>query len=78
MAQFNKKIVMTITQEDVNQLTFSKNILLNILVGMKEEDAEYLENIETGGELDLEDIKKAIWIIETLIDSQEGWGWGLV
>lgn len=78
MAQFNKKIIMTITEEDKAQLTFNKNILLDILVEMKEEDAEYLESIETEKFLDLEDIKKALWTIESLIDAQEERGWMLV
>lgn len=78
MAQFNKEIMMTITQDDRAWLSFGNYTLNEILVKMKEEDAEYLENIYTGELVDKEDIAKAIWTIESLLDAQESWGWKLV
>ena len=78
MAQFNKEIVMTITKDDRAWLSFGNYTLTEILVKMKEEDAEYLENTYTGEVIEKEDIEKAIWTIESLIDSQESWGWKLV
>ncbi len=78
MAQFNKEIVMTITQDDRAWLSFGNYTLTEILVKMKEEDAECLENIYTGEVIEQEDIKKAIQTIESLLDAQESWGWKLV
>ena len=45
---------------------------------MEEENAEYLENIYTGEIVEIEDIKKAFWTIDSLLDNQESWGWKLV
>lgn len=78
MAQFNKEIVMTITKDDRAWLSFGNYTLTEILVKMKEEDAEYLENTYTGELIDKEDIERAIWAIESLLDAQESWGWRLV
>lgn len=78
MAQFNKEVVMTVTQDDRAWLSFGNYTLTEILVKMKEEDAECLENIYTGEVIEQEDIKKAIQTIESLLDAQESWGWKLV
>lgn len=78
MAQFNKEVIMTITQDDRAWLSFGNYTLTEILVKMKEEDAECLENIYTGEVIEQEDIKKAIQTIESLLDAQESWGWKLV
>ena len=78
MAQFNKEVVMTITQDDRAWLSFGNYILAQIKEKMTQEDAEYLENIYTGEIVEIEDIKKAFWTIDSLLDSQESWGWKLV
>ena len=78
MAQFNKEVTMTITQDDRAWLSFGNYTLTEILAKMKEENAECLENIYTGEVVEEEDIKKAIWTIESFLDAQESWGWKLV
>lgn len=78
MAQFNKEIVMTITKDDRAWLSFGNYILAQIKEKMEEENAEYLENIHTGEIVEIEDIKKAFWTIDSLLDNQESWGWKLV
>lgn len=78
MAQFNKEVTMTITQDDRAWLSFGNYTLTEILVKMKEENADCLENIYTGEVIEEEDVKKAIWTIESLLDAQESWGWKLV
>ena len=78
MAQFNKETVMTITQDDRAWLSFGSYVLAQIENKMEEENAEYLENIYTGEIVEIEDIKKAFWTIDSLLDSQESWGWKLV
>lgn len=78
MAQFNKEIIMTITKDDRAWLAFGNYTLTEILAKMKEENAEYLENVYTGEVVDYQDIKKAIWTIESFLDMQECWGWKLV
>ncbi len=78
MAQFNKEIVMTITQDDRAWLSFGKYVLKEIATAMDADDAECLENIYTGEIVEREDIKKAIWTIKSFLDAQESWGWKLV
>ena len=78
MAQFDKKIVMTITQDDRAWLAFGEYVLKEIATAMDADDAECLENIYTGEIIEREDIKKAIWTIKSLLDAQESWGWKLV
>lgn len=78
MAQFNKQVVMTITQDDRAWLSFGEYVLKEIATAMDVDDAEYLENIYTGEIVEREDIKKAIWTIKSFLDAQESWGWKLV
>ena len=78
MAQFNKEITMTITQDDRAWLSFGNYVLAEIKTTMDADDAEYLENTYTGEVVTREDIKKAFWTIDTLLDAQESWGWKLV
>ncbi len=78
MAQFDKKIVMTITQDDRAWLAFGEYVLKEIATAMDADDAECLENIYTGEIIEREDIKKAIWTIKGFLDAQESWGWQLV
>lgn len=78
MAQFNKQVVMTVTSDDRVWLSFGNYILAQIKEKMEEENAEYLENIHTGEIVEIEDIKKAFWTIDSLLDNQESWGWKLV
>ena len=78
MAQFNSTVIMRITSDDRAWLTFGNYTLTEILVKMKEENAESLVNTYTGELIEEADIQKAIWTIESLIDAQEGWGWELV
>ena len=78
MAQFNKEVVMTLTQDDRACLSFGEYALKEIATAMDVDDAECLENIYTGEIVEREDIKKAIWTIKSLLDAQESWGWKLV
>lgn len=78
MAQFNKQIVMTITQNDRVELTLSNHTLTEIHNIMLEENAESLVNTYTGEVIDEVDIEKAVGVIESLINAQEGWGWKLI
>lgn len=78
MAQFNKVTTMTITQDDRAWLEFGKYVLKEIATAMDADDAEVLENVYTGEIVEREDIKKAIWTINSLVDAQESWGWKLV
>ena len=78
MAQFNKVTTMTITQDDRAWLEFGKYVLKEIATAMDADDAEVLENIYTGEIVEREDIKKAIWTINSLVDAQESWGWKLI
>jgi len=78
MAQFNSTVVMKVTSDDRAWLAFGNYTLTEILVKMKEENADSLVNIYTGELIERVDIQKAIWTIESLIDAQEEWGWKLV
>lgn len=78
MAQFNKEIVMTITSDDRAWLSFGNLVLAQIKNAMEEEGAEYLENTYTGEVITEEEIKKTFWLIDSLLDAQESWGWKLV
>lgn len=78
MAQFNKQVVMTVTSDDRAWLSFGNHVLGQIKEKMKEENAEWLENIYTGEIIEIEDVKKAFSVIDSLIDNQESWGWKLV
>lgn len=78
MAQFNSTVVMKVTSDDRAWLAFGNYTLTEILVKMKEENADSLVNTYTGELIERVDIKKAIWTIESLIDAQEEWGWKLV
>lgn len=78
MAQFNKVTTMTITQDDRAWLEFGKYVLKEIATAMDADDSETLENVYTGEVVEREDIKKAIWTINSLVDAQESWGWKLV
>lgn len=78
MAHFNKEVVMTITQDDRAWLSFGNYVLAQIKEKMTQENAEYLENIYTGEIIEIDDIKKAFWTIDSLLDNQESWGWKLV
>lgn len=78
MAQFNKEVVMTITQDDRAWLSFGNYTLVEILAKMKDEGAECLENTYTGEVIEEADIQKAIWTIDSLLDAQESWGWKLI
>lgn len=78
MAQFNKEVVMTITQDDRAWLSFGNYVLAQIKERMTQENAECLENIYTGEVIEIDDIKKAFWTIDSLLDNQESWGWKLV
>ena len=78
MAQFNKQVVMTITQDDRAWLSFGNYVLAQIKERMTQENAECLENIYTGEIIEIDDIKKAFWTIDSLLDNQESWGWKLV
>lgn len=78
MAQFNKEVTITITQDDRAWLSFGNYVLAEIKTMMDEEDADYLENTYTGEVIEKEDIKKAFWTIDSLLDTQESWRWKLV
>lgn len=78
MAQFNKVTTMTITQDDRAWLEFGKYVLKEIATAMDADDSETLENVYTGEVVEREDIKRAIWTINSLVDAQESWGWKLV
>ncbi len=78
MAQFNKEVVMTITQDDRTWLSFSNHMLTEIHNIMLEENAESLVNTYTGEVIDEVDVEKAVGVIESLINAQEEWGWKLV
>jgi len=78
MAQFNSTVVMKVTSDDRAWLAFGNYTLTEILVKMKEENADSLVNTYTGELIERVDIQKAIWTIESLIDAQEEWRWKLV
>ena len=69
---------MQVTKDDRAWLSFGNYVLAKIKAKMEEENAEYLENIYTGEIVEIEDIKKAFWTIDSLIDAQEFWRWKLV
>ena len=78
MPNFEKITTMQVTKDDRAWLSFSNYVLAKIKAKMEEENAEYLENIYTGEIVEIEDIKKAFWTIDSLIDAQEFWRWKLV
>lgn len=78
MAQFDKTVVMRITQDDKAWLTFGEYVLAEIKNKMDEENADYLEHINTGEIIEIDDIKKAFWTIDSLIDDKFGKEWKLV
>ena len=78
MAQFVKETVMTLTKDDRAWLAFGNFVLADIKTHIDEEGATGLENTYTGEFIESEDIKKAFWVIDSLIDAQEDWGWKLV
>lgn len=78
MAQFNKETLMTITSDDRAWLSFSNLVLAQIKEKMEEENADYLENTYTGEIIEMDDIIKAFWTIDSLLDKQTSWNWKLV
>ena len=78
MPNFEKITTMQDTKEDRKWMSFVNSVLQKIKAKMEEENAEYLENIYTGEIVEIEDIKKAFWTIDSLIDAQEFWRWKLV
>lgn len=78
MAQFDKTITMRITQDDKAWLTFGKYVIAEIKSKMDEENADYLEHTNTGEIIEIEDIQKAFWTIDSLIDDRFGKEWKLV
>lgn len=78
MPSFKKITTMQITKDDRAWLSFGNYVLAQIKAKMEEENAEYLENIYTGEIVEIEDIKKAFYTIDSLVDTQESWGWKLV
>ena len=78
MARFNRETIMTITSDDRAWLSFGNLVLGAIGDKMKEEDAEYLENAYTGEVIEFERIENAFYVIDSLLDAQESWGWKLV
>lgn len=78
MAQFDRTTVMRITQDDKAWLTFGVYVLAEIKSKMDEENADYLEHTNTGEIIEIDDIKKAFWTIDSLIDDKFGKEWKLV
>ena len=78
MAQFNQKVVMTITQDDRAWLSFGNLVLAQIAEKMNEVDAECIESELTGEIIEKEDIKKAFNVIDTLLDTSTSWKWELI
>lgn len=78
MAQFNKEMIMRITKEDKMCLIYGHMVLAEIKSKMDEENAEFLEHTNTGEIIEVEDIKKAFWTINSLIDDKFGKEWKLV
>lgn len=78
MAQFSKTTLMTITSDDRAWLSFGNLVLAQIKEKMDEEGAECIMNTETGEIIEKEDIIKAFYMVDTLLDTQMSWKWELI
>ena len=78
MAQFNQTTLMTITSDDRAWLSFGNLVLAQIKEKMDEVCADVIMNTETGEIIEKEDIIKAFYMVDTLLDTQMSWKWELV
>ena len=77
MAKFDERIIMTITNDDRAWLAFGNHVLAEICDKMQDEKASCLVNSYTGEVIEEEQIRKAFWLIDSLIDKQTAWTWEL-
>lgn len=78
MAILEKKVMMAITCNDRMGLSFGETVLKEIKEKMEKENADCLENSYTGEIIEWDDIEKALQVINSLLDSQQGWKWELI
>lgn len=78
MAQFNQVTLMTITSDDRAWLSFGNLVLAQIKEKMDEVGADSIMNTETGEIIEKEDIIKAFYMVDTLLDTQMSWKWELI
>ncbi len=78
MAQFNRTIVMRITNEDRVALIYGQAVLEQIVEQMDNESADYIESLETGEIIEYDEFREVLRVIESLLDERTGRNWKLV